>query len=105
MKTLLLWQKLVSKAINKISKDVAYSSKLIFQFEDEIKRLKAIVENLKKTINKLVKKEEIVKKITKPWDNLIKYLEEQIHRDLMQIFRNIFVEYKYVGTRPLKAAT
>ena len=93
--------KLVSKSIDMISKDVYYSLKLISKFEKEIENLKRYVENLKKTINKLVKNKESSKKITKPWDDALKYLEDEANKDLMQIFRNAFVEYKYVGTRQI----
>ena len=100
--------KLISEAIGRISKDVYYSSKLISKFEKEIKKLKSIVENLKKTLNKLVKErkitEETAKKIFEPWDNTINYIEKEIHKYLMRIFRNIFVLYKHVGTRQPKAA-
>ena len=100
--------KLVSKAINRISKDVLYSSKLISKFEKEMVKLKKDVEKLKKTINNLVKdekkRETIFKKIIEHWDNIIKNLEDDINKDLMQIFSNIFREYKHVGTRPLKMA-
>ena len=92
--------RLISKSIGNISKDVAYSSKLISQFEKEMERLKVIVENLKKTIEKNKKiSQETAKKITKPWYDTINYAEKQIHNDLKIIFRNIFVEYKYVATR------
>lgn len=94
--------KLVSEAIERIGKDISYSSKLISQFEDEKDELGAIVENLKKTINKNKKISlETAKGITKPWDDALKYLKEELHRDLMQIFRDIFVEYKYIATRKL----
>ena len=67
--------------------------------------LKKDVENLKKTINKFAENGKIkitmeaVKSIMEPWDNAISYLEDEVHKDLMEIFRNIFVEYKYVATR------
>jgi chromosome segregation protein len=103
---IIMLSKLTSKAIDNVSKDVLYSSKLVSQMEKELKRLKAIVENLKKAITKLLKNkkisEETAKKITKPWYDAINYVDEQIHKDLMQIFRNIFIEYKYIGTRKLE---
>jgi len=98
--------KLVSKAIDRISKDVYYSSKLISKFEKEMKIVKEIVENLKKKINKLTKqdkkREAIKKELFDQWGNVIKNTEGEINKDLMQIFRNVFVEYKYVGTRNLE---
>jgi len=107
-KDVVLLAKLISEAIGRISKDVYYSSKLISKFEKEIKKLKSIVENLKKTLNKLVNNnkitEETAKKIFEPWDNAINYIEKEIHKDLMQVFRNIFVLYKHVGTRLPAAA-
>ncbi len=100
--------KLISESIDRISKDVSYSSKLIAQFQDEMAILKKIVENLKKTINNLIKDEErrerIIKNVIKPFDDSIKFVEEEINKDLMQIFRNIFVLYKYIGTRPIRKA-
>lgn len=95
--------RLVSEAVDNISKDVSYSSKLIAQFQDELSKLKKILENLKKTIKKVEKGEEKAKEITKPWDDAIKYVEGEMNKDLMQIFRNIFVEYKHIGTRQLAA--
>lgn len=100
--------KLVSQAINRISKDVVYSSKLIAKFEKEMAKLKKIVENLKNRVNNLIKDEKkremIIKNITKPWDDIVKNLEDEINKDLMEIFRNIFVLYKHVGTKQLKRA-
>ena len=100
--------KLISESIDRISKDVSYSSKLIAQFQDEMAILKKIVENLKKTINNLIKDEErrerIIKNVIKPFEDSIKFVEEEINKDLMQIFRNIFVLYKYIGTRPIRKA-
>ena len=99
--------RLVSEAIDRIGKDVSYSSKLISQFQEEMEMLKGVVENLKKTMNKFVEqnkiKEETAKNVIKPWDDAVRYLEEEAHKDLMQVFRNIFVEYKYVGTRKIAA--
>ena len=107
-KDIVMLAKLVSKAIDDVSKDVYYSSKLLSKFQDEVSELKAIVENLKKAMDKYIKngkiKEENAKTIIKPWDDIVKHLEEEVDKDLMQIFRNIFVEYKYIGTRQLKAA-
>ncbi len=98
--------RLSSKAIENISKDVSYSSKLISKFEKETASLKSIVEILKRKIDKLIKSkrisEEAGKQITKPWEDALYYLEKGMNKDLMQIFRNVFVEYKYVGTRELK---
>lgn len=95
--------KLVSEAIERISKDVYYSSKLISKFEREMERLERIVENLKKTINKLLKddkqREKIAENLFKLWDKLIEKTEKEINRDLMRIFGNIVRLYKYVGTR------
>ena len=96
--------KLVSKSIESIGKDVAYSSKLISKFEKEIENLKKDVENLKKAISKLVKNREIAKKITKPWDDALKYLDDGVNKDLMQVFRNAFVLYKKAGTNQLPKA-
>ena len=48
--------KLVSRSIDRIGKDFAYSSKLISKFEDEMKNLKSIIEKLKKSINYLIKR-------------------------------------------------
>ncbi len=104
-KDVALLAKLASKAIDRISKDVSYSSKLISKFQKEMAGLKKDVENLKKTINKFAENGKIkitmeaVKSIMEPWDNAISYLEDEVHKDLMEIFRNIFVEYKYVATR------
>lgn len=99
--------RLVSGAIDRIGKDVSYSSKLISQFQEEMEMLKGIVENLKKTMNKFVEhnriKEETAKNVIKPWDDAVRYLEKEAHKDLMQVFRNIFVEYKYIGTRQIAA--
>jgi len=88
--------KLLSESIDRVSKDVAYSSKLIADFEDEFERLKAVVERLKKSLN--------IKNITEPWDRAVIYVEKEIDRDLMQIFRNMFVEYKYISARMPKPA-
>lgn len=100
--------KLVSKSIDNISRDVAYSSKLVSKFEKEMEKLKSIVENLKNTINNSVKnkekKDKIIKGVFEPWDRAIKYFEDKINEDLMENFRNIFGLYKKVGTRRLKAA-
>ncbi len=100
--------KLVSESIDRIGKDVSYSFKLISKFKKEIEKLDRIVENLKKTINKFVKdkkiSEETAKKTMHSWNAMIKYLKGNINKDLMQIFRNIFVLYKKVGINQLKAA-
>ena len=81
----------------------ALFSKLISKFEREMKILKEIVENLKKKIDISVKegkKREAIKKgIFDHWNNSIKNIEEEINKDLMHIFRNLFVEHKYVETR------
>ena len=99
--------KLVSEAIGRISKDVYYSSKLISKFEREMERLEIIVENLKKAINKLLKdekqREKIKEGIFKPWDNLIEKTEKEINKDLMQIFRNVFVLFKKILTTNITA--
>ncbi len=94
-----------SNIIDRISKDVAYSSKLVADFEEEINRLGGIIENLKKKVisNKKIK-EEAAKDITKPWDGVLAYLKKEANKDLMQIFRNTFVEYKLIGTRLKQAA-
>ena len=94
--------KLVSDAIQRISKDMIYSFKLISKFEGEVKKLKSTVENLKNRARKSNKVEET--NITKPCDDSIKYVEKQINKDLRGIFGNIFVEYKYIGTRPIRKA-
>ena len=106
-----LLAKLILKGIDRISKDVRYSSKLISKFENKIKKLRKIMESLKNSVNNLAKKnkvsEETQKKLKEAfdsWDSAIKSLDEEVNKDLMQIFRNIFVEYKYIGTRQLKAA-
>lgn len=95
--------KLVLEGTDRISKDVLYSEKLISKFEREMEKLKDIVENLKKKVDNLIrdskKREEIIKDAFGPWDLLIKNAEKEIHNDLMQIFRNVFVEYKFIGTR------
>ena len=95
--------KLVSEAIDRISKDVSYSSKLISELEDELKTAKKIVAGLKKALDRLIKgkkiSEEQAKNIIKPFDDAIKYAEEEIGEDLMQIFRNMFVLYKHAGKR------
>ena len=97
--------KIVSEAIDRINKDVSYSSKLIAKFQDEIEMLKKEVEKLKKAINKSKQiKEDEAREIVKPWDDAIKYVEEESHKDLMQIFRNIFVLYKKAATEQLQAA-
>lgn len=85
---------LVTESIDRVSKDVLYSSKLIADFEDEFNELKAIVEKLKKDVIKLNMKD-----ITGPWDKVIAFVDKEIDRDLMQIFRNMFVEYGYIGRR------
>ena len=99
--------KLVSQAISRISKDILYSAKLIAKFESEMLRLNRIVENLKKEMNHLVQHKKIDYKlalqITKLWDEKLKNLKEETDRDLMEIFRNNFVEYKFIGTRKLAA--
>ena len=97
--------KLVIEAIDRISKDAVYSSKLISKFESEFKKLKSAVEKLKKTIdnNKKITEEDKMKAI-EPWDKVVRYVEEEVHKDLMEMFRNIFVEYKYIGTRPIGRA-
>lgn len=98
--------RLSSKAIENIGKDASYSSKLVSKFEREIKTLAAIVENLKKAMDKLIKSkkinEEAGKNIIKPFEDAINYLQKEIDKDLMQVFRNAFVEHKYVGTRELE---
>lgn len=100
--------KLVSEAIDRTSKDVSYSSKLIAQFQQEMDKLKKDVEKLKKKINNLVKdaqrRERILKNVIKPFEEAVKYVDEEIHRDLMKIFRNIFVLYKRVGTDQIEKA-
>src|SRR3989344_3248056 len=100
--------KLVSEAIGRISKDVSYSSKLISKFEADIKKLKVTVEKLKKAMDKLVMEKKIsaeaAKNIVKTLEDAINYVEEEVNKDLMQIFRNIFGLYKHVGTRQPKAA-
>lgn len=93
---------LVSGAIQRISKDMIYSFKLISKFEGEMKKLKKEAENLKNRARKSNKVEKT--NITKPCDDSIKYVEKQINKDLRGIFGNIFVEYKYVATRPLRKA-
>jgi|TARA_Y100000310_G_scaffold337570_1_gene425011 hypothetical protein len=95
--------RLVAEGIEKISDNVAYSAKLISKFENEKKKLHKLVEKLKKMIkkNKEINK-KTAKRIMGPWDEAIRYEEREIDKDLMQIFRNIFVEYKYVGTRQPK---
>jgi len=96
--------KLISKAIDRISKDIFYSSQLISKFDKEAEKIKKIVENLKKSVSKNKKiKEETANNLFKSWDEAIEYLKGEIDKDLIQIFRNIFVEYKYVGTRRLAA--
>lgn len=99
--------KLVSEAIGRVSKDVSYSSKLISKFEADIKKLKVSVEKLKKAMDKLVKEKKIsdeaAKNIVKTLEYAISYAEREVNKDLMQIFRNLFVLYKHVGTRQPKA--
>ncbi|MBI2658324.1 hypothetical protein HYX08_06560 [Candidatus Woesearchaeota archaeon] len=94
--------KLVSEGIDRISKDVYYSSKLISKFEIEMKRLEITVENLKKSVNKLFKgekqKEKIREIIFTQWDSLIERIEKEIDKDLMQVFNNIFVLHKKIAT-------
>ena len=95
----------VAEAIDRISKDASYSSKLISKFESEFRNLKLIVESLKKSVNKNKKiSEEDKKKMFEPWDSAVNYVENEVHKDLMEIFRNIFGEYKYIGTRPISKA-
>ena len=95
----------VAEAIDRISKDASYSSKLISKFESEFRNLKLIVESLKKSANKNKKiSEEDKKKMFEPWDSAVNYVENEVHKDLMEIFRNIFGEYKYIGTRPISKA-
>jgi hypothetical protein len=94
--------KLVSGAIQRVSKDMIYSFKLISKFEGEMKKLKKEAENLKNRARKSIKVEET--NIIKSCDDSIKYVEKQINKDLRGIFRNIFVEYKYIGTRPIRKA-
>lgn len=96
--------RLVSRSIESAGRDVAYSSKLISKFEKEIENLKKDVENLKKAVSKLVKNRETAEKITKPWDDALKYLDDEINKDLMQVFRNAFVLYKKAGTDQLPKA-
>ena len=97
--------KLVSEAITRIGKDVAYSSKLISKFQLEFKRLKVIVQNLKNTIrNSKGISEETAKSIMEPWGHAVNYVEKEVDKDLMGIFRNIFVEYKEIGTSKLVKA-
>ena len=99
--------KLVSKSIDRISKDFAYISKLISKFEDEMKKLKESIEKLKKNINNLIKdreKSDKIMKLVKSWDDAITYKEHEINTDLIEIFRNIFVEHKHIATRPLEKA-
>lgn len=91
---------LVSEAIGRISKDVIYSFKLISKFENEMKKLKRKVEKLKKKVKNIKGTEDLIK----PVDNAVKYAEEQINKDLKSIFRNIFVEFKYIATRQPRMA-
>lgn len=95
---------LTSEAIKRTGKDVAYSSKLISKFEKETAKLGKSVESIKKELNDKNKiSGEMAKNAIKPWDDALKYLKEEVHKDLMGIFRNIFVEYKHIGTRKLAA--
>lgn len=97
--------KIAAEAIKRISKDVAYSSKLISKFLREFERLKAIVQSLKKTIrNKRKITQEAAKSMMESWDHAVIYVEKEVDKDLMEIFRNIFVEYKKVGTSELLKA-
>lgn len=99
--------KLASEAIDRIGKDASYSSKLISQFERELNKAKAAVENLKNTLNKLVKRGKIsgesAKKAIKPFESALEYVQKDVDNDLMQIFNNIFVGYKHIGKRMPKA--
>lgn len=100
--------KLASEAIDRIGKDASYSSKLISQFERELNKARAAVENLKNTLNKLVKRNKIssesAKKAIKPFESALEYVQKDVDNDLMQIFNNIFVGYKHVGKSMPKAA-
>jgi hypothetical protein len=99
---------LVSKGIKRTARNAAYTSKLISKFKAELKPLEKTGKKIKGPVKELAKQnninEESIRKIIDPLNDAIKYAKEQIHNDLMKIFRNMFVEYKYVGTRALKAA-
>lgn len=94
--------KLAKRAIRRIDADVVYSSKLISKFEDEVEDLKAIVERLKKKISR-ERGEQAAEEAVKPWNDAVAYLETKVHEDLMQIFRNVFVEQKETLKNPLAA--
>ncbi|MBI2652731.1 hypothetical protein HYX00_04670 [Candidatus Woesearchaeota archaeon] len=95
--------KLVADAIDSISKDASYSSKLVAKFQKEMAELKRDTEKLKKRVTEWASREKAAE-MMEPCDKALKYLEEEAHKDAMGAFRNAFVEYKEVAKNQLSAA-
>lgn len=89
--------KIIFDVIKNIGRDVVYAFMLISKFEKEMGALKQKVDKLK---SKHGIKEDLIKEC----ENKIIEAEQQFEKDLKNIFDDFFVEYKYIGTRPISRA-